>query len=77
MLLFLKLTKYGHATKLFILDNECSNDLKLTILNTNFTFELVSPHQHRKNAAERAIRTAKNYLLARLATYDPDFPITE
>ena len=41
---FLKLTKHGHATKLFILDNEYSNDLKLAILNTNSTFELVSPH---------------------------------
>ena len=74
---FLKLTKHGHATKLFILDNECSNDLKLAILNTNSTFELVPPHQHRRNAAERAIRTAKNHLLAGIATCDPDFPITE
>ena len=70
---FLKLTKYGHATKLFILDNEYFNGLKLAILNTNSTFELVPPHHHRRNAAERAIRTAKNHLLARLATYDPDF----
>ena len=56
---FLKSTKHGYATKLFILDNECSNDLKLAILNTNSTFELVPPHQHRRNAAERAIRAAK------------------
>ena len=56
--IFSKLTTHGHATKLFILDNECSNDLKLALLNTNSTFELVPPHQHRRNAAERAIRTA-------------------
>ena len=67
---FKKLTKHGHATKLFILDNECSNDLKLAILNTNSTFELVLRHQHRRNAAERAIRTAKNHLLAGIVTGD-------
>ena len=71
------MTKHGHATKLFILDNECSNDLKLAILNTDSTFKLVPPHQHRRNTAERAIRTAKNHLLTGLATYNPDFPITE
>ena len=76
-MLFLKSTKHGHATKLFILDNECSNDLKLAILNTNSTFELESPHQHRRNVAQRAIRTAKTHLLAGIATCDPDFPITE
>ena len=74
---YLKMTKHGHATQLFILDNECSIDLKLTILNTNSTFELVPPHQHRINAAERTIRTVKKYPLAGLATCDPDFPITE
>ena len=52
---FKKLTKHRHATKLFILDNECSNDLKLAILNTNSTFKLVPPHQHQRNTAERAL----------------------
>lgn len=32
---------------------------------------------HRRNAAERAIRTNKNHLLARLATCYPEFPLTE
>ena len=32
---------------------------------------------HRRNAAERAIRTYKNHLLSGLATCDPEFPITE
>ena len=41
------------------------------------TFELVPPHLHHRNAAERAICSFKNHLLAGLATYDPDFPIRE
>ena len=40
-------------------------------------YELVPPHQHRRNAAERAIRTFKNHFLAGLATCDPDFPLRE
>ena len=71
------MTKHGHAIKLFIFDNECSNDLKLAILNINSSFELVPPRQHHKNAAERAIGTAKNHLLTGLATCDSNFPITE
>ena len=53
------------------------NNFKLAILNTNSTFKLVPPHQYRRNETERAIRTAKNRLLARLATCGPDFPNTE
>ena len=70
-----ELTQHGHEVKLFVLDNECSNDLRLAITKNGTKYELVPPHQHRRNAAERAIRTYKNHLLAGLATCDPDFPI--
>ena len=40
-------------------------------------YELVPPHQHRRNAAERAICTYKNHLLTGLATCDPSYPIEE
>ena len=72
-----QLTKHVHAVQLFVLDNECSNDLKLAILSTDVKFELVPPHQHRRNAAERAICIYKNHLLAGLATCDPDCPVEE
>ena len=72
-----RLTKHGHEVSLFVLDNECSAELKSTISNLQVTLQLVPPHQHRRNAAERAIRTGKNHLLAGLATCDPDFPIAE
>ena len=60
-----------------MLDNETSKVLIEAMKNENVTFELVSPHQHRRNAAERAIRTMKNYLLAGLVTCHPDFPMRE
>ena len=33
--------KYGHDVKIFVLDNECSSDLKLAILDTNSKYQLV------------------------------------
>ena len=41
------------------------------------TFQLVSPHSHRKKMAERAIQTFKNYFKADLDSLDPDFPLVE
>ena len=62
---------------MFILDNECSLDIKNIIKIYNAEFQLVPPHQHRRNAAERAIKTVKNHLLSGLATCHREFPITE
>ena len=74
---YAKLAKNLTAPKLYILDNECSADLKLAIIKKNAKYELVPPHQHRRNAAEKAIRTLKNHLLSGLATCDNQFPIHE
>jgi hypothetical protein len=38
-------------------------------------FQLVPPHVHRRNAAERAIHTFKNYFIADLCSTDKDFPL--
>ena len=72
-----RLTPTGHVTNNYILDNEFSGALKEAITNANLSFELVPPHQHRRNAAERAIRTFKNHFVAGLATCDTDFPLRE
>ena len=50
---------HGEKPKHYVLDNEASKLLMDTMTNQNITFELVPPHQHRRNAAERAIRTFK------------------
>ena len=69
----------AHGTKpnLYILDNEASLDLKQSLKKNNITFELVPPHVHRRNAAERAIQTFKDHFIAGLASVDPAFPIAE
>ena len=76
-ILHTELTKHGHPTKNFVLDNECSIELKAALRKNNRNFELTPPNVHRRNAAERATRTLKNHFLAGLATCDPELPICE
>jgi hypothetical protein len=57
------------------MDNEVSQKFKDYCKTKNITIELVPPHQHRRNKAERAIRTYKNHFGATLAGVDPNFPM--
>ena len=61
----------------YIMDNEANAELKQSIAKHNIQYQLTPPHIHRINAAERAIRTYKNHLLAGLASVNPSFPINE
>jgi hypothetical protein len=49
------LTDWGLKPQLQKLDNECSAALKQFMRKANVDFQLVSPYDHRQNAAERAI----------------------
>ena len=71
------LTSRGIKPKLHVLDNELSDDMRQVILATDTTIQRVPPHNHRRNAAERAIQTFKNHFIAGLATADPKFPVRE
>lgn len=68
-------TKAGFKAKLHRLDNECSQILKDHLMEETIDFQLAPPGSHRRNAAERAIRTAKNHLIAALCSTDPNFPL--
>jgi hypothetical protein len=57
------------------MDNEASAALKSYFTEQDMTYQLVPPHCHRHNAAERAIRTFKEHFVAGLASVDPDFPM--
>ena len=70
-----RIVNNGQAVTHYISDNECSSLFKHTLKEAEITFELVPPHQHRRNAAERAICTFKNHFLAGLASCDPEFPL--
>jgi hypothetical protein len=51
-----ELTVKGFKPKLQTLDNEASAALKIFFTANNIDHQLVSPHCHHHNAAERAIR---------------------
>jgi hypothetical protein len=57
------------------LDNEASAALNFFFTTNDVEYQLVPPHCHRRNAAERAIRTFKEQFVAGLTSVDPDFPL--
>jgi hypothetical protein len=57
------------------MDNEASAALKKYFTEKEMNYQLVPPHCHIPNAAERAIRTFKEHFKAGLATLDLDFPV--
>jgi hypothetical protein len=70
-----ELTSRGFKPKLQTMDNEASASLKNYFTEQDMTYQLVPLHCHRRNAAERAIRTFKEHFVAGLASVDPDFPM--
>ena len=70
-----ELTKQGFKPKLNIMDNVASKAV-ITFLNeSDIDLQLVEPHNHRVNSAERAIQTFKNHFIVGLCTTDQNFPL--
>jgi hypothetical protein len=70
-----KLTARGIQPKLMRLDNEVSQLLNTYLHEQNINFQLVPPYSHRWNAAERAIRSFKDHLIAGICSTDKSFPM--
>ena len=71
--LHMLLKNRGLRPNLHILDNECPNVLKIFMREVNKKIQLVPPHIHWRNSAERAIRTFKEYFIAGLSSTHKDF----
>ena len=73
-----KLKAAGLRPTFYILDNEVSTD-PIAFLETdkNITVQLASAGCHHRNAAERAIRTFKNYFIAGLCTAHKHYPLNK
>jgi hypothetical protein len=69
------LTVKDFKRKLQTVDNEASTTLKNFFTVNDIAYQLVPPHCHRRNAAERAIRTFKEHFVAGLSSVDPSFPL--
>jgi hypothetical protein len=63
----------GLKPKLMKLDNEASKLLKTYLHHQDITFQLVPPYSHRRNSAERAIRSLKDPLIAGLCSTETSF----
>jgi hypothetical protein len=70
-----ELTVKGFKPKLQTLDNEASAALKKFFTVNDIAYQLVPPHCHQRNAAERAIRTFKEHFVAGLSSVDSAFPL--
>jgi hypothetical protein len=70
-----ELTAKSFKPKLQTLNNEASAALKHFFTANDVKYQLVPPHCHHRNAAERAIRTFKEHFVAGLASVDPNFPL--
>jgi hypothetical protein len=63
-----ELAARGLKPKLMKLDNEASKLLKDYLYQQDIAFQLVPPYSHRRNAAERTIRSFKDHLISGLCT---------
>jgi hypothetical protein len=61
--------------KLMKLDNEASKLLKTYLHQQDIAFQLVPPYIHRRNSAEKAIRSFKDHLIAGICSTDKSFPM--
>ena len=65
----------GSTTTAWRLDNQISSNVRKVLAKENITIDLTPVGQHRRNKAERAIRTFKNHFIATLAGVSPECPL--
>jgi hypothetical protein len=68
-----ELVARGLKPKLMKLDNVASILLKTYLHEQNISFQLVPPYSHRRNSAEREIRSFKDHLIAGICSTDKSF----
>jgi hypothetical protein len=70
-----ELTVQGFKPRLQTLDNEAYTTLKNFFTTNDVDYQLVPPHCHRRNAAERAMRAFKEHFVTGLSSVEPPFPL--
>ncbi len=65
----------GVDPTMHILDNECSTKFKEQTKLNNIKYQLVAPHNHRQNIAEKAIQVFKAHFISILCGADKAFPL--
>ena len=57
------------------MDNEVSDAYKQAIIDMQMEYQLITPHVHRANIAEKAIQTFKGHFISIMAGVDDSFPL--
>jgi hypothetical protein len=70
-----QLTKSGFRPQYQRLDNEISAEFKSFLEEVGVQYQLTPAGSHRRNRAERAIRTWKNHFISILCSTDESFPL--
>jgi len=65
----------GYKIKLNVMVNQCTKQIKKFLTEKDCELMLVEPHNHRVNAAERAIQMFKDHFISTLAMTDSEFPL--
>ena len=58
-----------------LLNNECSAEMKIAIQRNGMKYQLVPPHDHIRNIAEKAIHVIKDHFVSVLCGTDENFPL--
>jgi hypothetical protein len=66
--MFEYLVSKGYKQKVNVMDNQATKAIKEYLVTQQCKLQLVEPHNHRVNAAERAIKTFKNRFIGALGT---------
>ena len=69
------LSENGLAPKMHYFDNKCPTVSQKFMTAKDKRLQLIPPHLHRQNSAERAIQTFKNNFIAGLASVNKIFPV--
>jgi hypothetical protein len=73
--IFQDLMEKSFKPKLNVMDNQATKYIRKFLTEEECKLQLVELHNHRVNAAERAIQTYKDAFIAALSTTDKDFPL--
>ena len=73
--IFTELKEKGYKPQLNVSDNQSATQIKQFLTSKDCEWQFVEPHNHRVNAAERAIQTFKNHFISGLCCSDSEFPL--
>ena len=73
--IFNGLARKGFKPTFNVSDNQAAKRIKVYLEKEQTSWQFVEPHNHRVNAAERAIQTFKSHFISGLCSTDPEWPV--